>query len=75
MSDGEVFPVPAAWAKRTRMTAEAYEGALAQVETDPDAYWRDVAKTLTWSKPFTVVKDTSFDVNDFHIRSLSQIVV
>ena len=68
MSDGEVFPVPAAWAKRTRMTAEAYEGALAQVETDPDTYWRGVAKTLTWSKPFTVVKDTSFDVNDFHIR-------
>ena len=68
MSDGEVFPVPAAWAKRTRMTAEAYEGALAQVETDPDAYWRGVAKTLTWSKPFTVVKDTSFDVDDFHIR-------
>ena len=68
MSDGEVFPVPAAWAKRTRMTAEAYEGALAQVETDPDTYWRGVAKTLTWSKPFTVVKDTSFDVDDFHIR-------
>ena len=68
MSDGEVFPVPAEWARRTRMDAAAYEAACARAKSDPEGYWRDVAARLTWSKPFTQVKDVSFDAQNFHIR-------
>ncbi|WP_333588049.1 acetate--CoA ligase [Phenylobacterium sp.] len=68
MSDGEVFPVPAEWARRTRMDADAYEAACARAKSDPEGYWRDVAARLTWSKPFTQVKDVSFDAQNFHIR-------
>ena len=55
MSEGEVFPVPAAWAKRAKMNAQTYEAAVARVETDPDGYWTDVAGRLDWIKPFTQV--------------------
>ena len=68
MSDGEVFPVPAAWAAKAQMTAAGYAVACAQVESDPDGYWREVGQRLDWSRPFTQVKDVSFDKTDFRIR-------
>lgn len=68
MSDGEIFPVPKAWARKAHMDAAAYDAAVAQVEADPDAYWTKVASRLDWSKPFTQVKDVSFNKDDFRIR-------
>ena len=68
MSDGQVFPVPEAWAKRAHMDAAAYDAACARVDSDPDGFWRDVASRLDWSKPFTQVKDVSWNKDDFHIR-------
>lgn len=67
MSD-EVFPVSAEWAKRALITAENYEAAIRRVESDPEGHWGDLAKRLTWSKPFTQVKDVSFNREDFRIR-------
>jgi acetyl-CoA synthetase len=68
MSDSEVFPVPAEWAKRTRMDAAGYEAAVRRVDQDPQAYWRDVAGRLDWTTPPTQIKDVSFDREDFRIR-------
>jgi len=68
VSDGEVFPVPEAWAKKARMSAAGYEAAVREVETDPEAYWRKVGERLDWIKPFTEVKDVSFHEKDFQIR-------
>ena len=68
MSEGEIFPVPEAWAKRTHMTAAGYEAACQRADQDPDGYWREVAGRLDWSKPFTQVKDVSFDASDFRIQ-------
>ena len=68
MSEGEVFPVPEAWAQKAHMNAAGYEAAVAQVESDPDAYWTHVAGRLDWIQPFSVVKDVSFNKDDFRIR-------
>ena len=68
MSDGQVFPVPEAWAKKAHMDAAGYDAAVKRVETDPEGYWRDVAARLDWIKPFSVVKDVSFNREDFRIR-------
>ena len=68
MSQPEVFPVPEAWAKKALMNAAAYDAAWNRVEADPDGFWRDVASRLDWIKPFTVVKDVSYDRDNFHIR-------
>ena len=68
MSEGQVFPVPEAWAKRAHMDAAGYDAAVKRVEADPDGFWTDVAKRLDWIKPFTQVKDVSYDAKDFHIR-------
>ncbi|QUD87001.1 acetate--CoA ligase [Phenylobacterium montanum] len=68
MSQPEVFPVPEAWAKRARIDAAGYEAALKRVEEDPEGYWREIAGRLDWIKPFTVVKDVSYNREDFRIR-------
>ncbi len=68
MSDDLIFPVPEAWAKRAKMDAAGYDAAWREVEAEPDAYWRKVGERLDWVEPFTTVKDTSFDREDFHIR-------
>ena len=68
MSEGQVFPVSRAWAARAHMDAAGYAAALARVESDPDGYWREVASRLDWIRPFTIVKDVSYAVEDFRIR-------
>ena len=68
MSEGEVFPVPEAWAKKTLMTADGYAAALAKVESDPDAYWMALADRLDWIRKPTRTKDVSFSREDFHVR-------
>jgi len=68
MSGGEVFPVPAAWARAAHMDAAGYAAAWRRVESDPEGYWQDVASRLDWMQPFTIVKDVSFRREDFRIR-------
>ncbi len=68
MSEGQLFPVPPAWARRAHMDATAYATALQRVESDPDGFWREVGERLDWIKPFTEIKDVSFAADDFHIR-------
>ena len=68
MSDGEVFPVPEAWAKKAHMTAASYDAAVRRVDADPDGYWSDIGNRLDWMTPFTEVKDVSFRKEDFRVR-------
>jgi len=68
VSEGQVFPVPQAWAERARMDAAGYDAAIRRVEDDPQGFWSHVAKRLDWIRPFTTAKDVSFDQKDFHIR-------
>src|SRR5688572_11230758 len=67
MTDRTV-PIPADFAAAARVTRSGHERDFAQAERDPDAYWGDMGRRLEWSRPFTRVKDTSFDVADFRIR-------
>jgi len=63
-----LIPVPAEWKSRARMDAAAYEEACRRAVQDPDGFWREVAGRIDWMRPFTTVKDVSFDREDFRIR-------
>ena len=45
-----------------------YARLYAESVRDPDAFWARVAQRLEWITPPTQVKDTSFALEDFHIR-------
>jgi acetyl-CoA synthetase len=66
MSD--LFAVPEAWKNRALMTEAQYEAAYAEAKADPDGYWRKAAERLTWAKPFTKVKNVSWDPDNLSIK-------
>ena len=64
----EVFPVTEEWTKRAFIDRETYERMYAQAAADPDAFWQREAQRVDWIKPFTKVKETSFNEADFGIK-------
>ncbi len=67
MSD-PLFPVPEEWKKRALMTADQYKAAYAHSLRDPDSYWGQQAARLDWAKPFTKVKNVSWDPDNLSIK-------
>ena len=67
MSDS-LFAVPEEWKKRALMTAAQYEAAYAQSLRDPDSYWGQQAARLDWAKPFSKVKNVSWDPDNLSIK-------
>src|SRR5205085_12079225 len=61
-----VHPVPSEFKARIgpRELQELYDLEAA----DPDRFWLDQARRLTWNKFPTKAGDWSFDESDFHIR-------
>jgi acetyl-CoA synthetase len=68
LSQEQLFPPPAEWARDALIDRAGYDALVALEARDPDAFWRQVAGRLDWSRPFTQVKDVSFDREDFRIR-------
>src|SRR6186997_2618107 len=67
MSDS-LFPVPEEWKKRAFMTEAQYRGAYEDSVRDPDGYWGREAARLDWIKPFTKVKNVSWDPDNLSIK-------
>jgi acetyl-CoA synthetase len=50
------------------MTRAQYEAAYAESVRDPDGFWGQEARRLDWSKPFTKVKNVSWDPDNLSIK-------
>ncbi|MEH6664229.1 MAG: acetate--CoA ligase [Brevundimonas sp.] len=68
MTDHTRIPVPAQVAADAHMDAEALARTVERAARDPEGFWREVGERLDWSRPFTEVRDVSFDAKDFRIR-------
>jgi acetyl-CoA synthetase len=63
-----VYPVPEEWARNALIDGERYQAMYRESVEDPETFWRREAKRIDWMRPFTTVKETSFDEADFGIR-------
>ncbi|HNS43917.1 MAG TPA: acetate--CoA ligase, partial [Alphaproteobacteria bacterium] len=61
MSVTEHFDPPASLVKSAYITAEKYRELYTQSVNDPDAFWMEMAKRITWDKFPTIIKNTSFE--------------
>jgi len=52
---------------RTLCTAEKYETMYAASIADPDTFWREHGQRISWMKPYSKVKNTSFE-GDINIK-------
>ena len=68
MSEIAVYPVPEAWKKRAFIDNEKYLSLYQQSVTDPEGFWAEQAGRIDWIKPFSRVKNTSFQMPDVSIK-------
>jgi len=67
MSD-TVFPVPAAVAASALVDEAKYLEMYRRSVEDPKGFWGEHGKRIDWIRPYTVVKNTSFDPHRVSIR-------
>jgi len=67
MSD-ELIPVPADWAKRAYVDNAKYLAMYEASLKDPEAFWREQGRRIDWIKPYSKIKDVSYDAADLHVR-------
>ena len=65
---GRVTRNPDAWKARTFVNRAQYDDLYAKSVAAPEDFWRGQAETMQWIKPFTKVKDVSYDAADLHIK-------
>jgi acetyl-CoA synthetase len=68
MTAEKVYKVPTEFASRTRITRDQYRTLYAESVRDPEGFWSRMGQRIDWVRPYTRVKDVSFDVRDFHVR-------
>jgi acetyl-CoA synthetase len=64
----KVYDVPAEWAKRAWVDQAQYEDMYRRSIADPDAFWGEAGKRIEWFKPYTKVKNTSFETDRVAIK-------
>ncbi|MBS0563192.1 MAG: acetate--CoA ligase [Proteobacteria bacterium] len=63
----QVHPVPPGW-EGALVTPASYKARYAASLADPDGFWGQEGRRLDWIKPFTKVKNASFEFGKVDIR-------
>jgi acetyl-CoA synthetase len=64
----KVYGVPAEWAKRAFVDDAHYQDMYRRSIEDPDGFWGEHGKRIDWSKPYTKVRNASFDSRNVAIK-------
>jgi acetyl-CoA synthetase len=64
----KIYDVPADWKKRAFADDAKYQELYARSVKDPNGFWREQAQRIDWIKPFTKVKNTSYDPHNVSIK-------
>ena len=64
----KVYPVPGEWAEKAWINREKYEEWYRRSIEDNEGFWAEHGKRIHWFKPYTQIKDVSYDYDDVHIR-------
>ncbi|HEV2629942.1 MAG TPA: acetate--CoA ligase [Pseudolabrys sp.] len=68
MSDDKMYAVPADWQKRALVDDAKYQEMYARSIKDPNGFWGEQAQRIDWIKPFTKVKNSSYDPHNVSIK-------
>ncbi|WP_068113631.1 acetate--CoA ligase [Tropicimonas marinistellae] len=64
----DVGEIPADFKANAHIDAATYEKMYAESVNDPDAFWGEHGKRIDWIKPYTKVKNTSFEPGNIDIK-------
>ena len=68
MTDKQVYPVSPEVAERALVSKSQYEEMYRQSVEDPNTFWGEHGKRIDWIKPFTKVKNSTYDYNNLSIK-------
>ena len=63
-----LYPVDRKFAEHARYTRNQYLQQYNESISDPDSFWALAGQRLDWIKPYTKIKDVSYQQDDFRIR-------
>jgi acetyl-CoA synthetase len=64
----KLHPVSPEWAARAWIDKKAYRSLYDRSISDPNGFWGEVGRRIDWVKPYTRVKNTSFDPHNVSIK-------
>jgi len=64
----ELFPVSAEWSRRAYVDETGYRAMYEKSIADPENFWRKEGRRLDWMKPYTKVKNVSYDPKNLYIK-------
>ncbi len=62
------YPVPAEFAKTSNLNPVSYASMYAASLADPESFWGEHGQRIAWQKPYTQVKNVSWDKDDLYVR-------
>ena len=68
MSEDKIYPVPKDVARRAWVDETAYRELYRSSVRDPEAFWREHGQRVDWIRPYSQIRDVSFDAEDLHIN-------
>jgi len=68
MTDKQVYPVTPDVAQHALINKNQYQAMYKQSIDNPDQFWAEHGKRVDWIKPFTKVKNTTYDHNALSIK-------
>ncbi|MYZ48014.1 acetate--CoA ligase [Propylenella binzhouense] len=68
MSEAKLFGVSEEWKSRAFIDEARYRDWYRRSIDDPNGFWAEHGRRIDWMKPFTKVKDTSFDPHNVSIK-------
>ena len=68
MSEAHIYPVKKHIQCSTYATDETYQSMYQDSVTNPETFWAEHGKIIDWIKPYSKVKNTSFDTGHVNIR-------
>ncbi|MFL4471786.1 acetate--CoA ligase [Tateyamaria armeniaca] len=68
MSDSKTYAPSAETVARAHVDAAKYDEMYAASIKDPEAFWGEHGKRIDWIKPYTQVKDVSYDFGNVNIN-------
>jgi acetyl-CoA synthetase len=68
MTEAKTYAVPAEWSSRAWIDDAKYQQLYKRSVEDPNGFWGEQGKRIDWIKPYSKVKNTSFDPGNISIK-------
>ncbi len=64
----KIYEIPEDWATQALVSAERYQRLYDFSYRDPEGFWSEQGRRISWIAPYTIIKNTRFDPHNVSIK-------